>query len=169
VTQQPSEPSDIWLTPTAFEGLTRELAALKSDVRSDVVAKISAAREEGDLRENGGYHAAREEQGKLESQIRQLDELLRHADTTPAADDGVVKPGMVVTYLFEGDDEDEAETFLLGARQMEDYAHGSTVYSPQSALGTAIMNAKKGESVSYVAPNGRTLKVEIIDAVPFTG
>ena len=134
------------------------------------MARISAAREEGDLKENGGYHAAREEQGKTEARIRQLEDMLRRAEVgeTPA-DDGVVEPGMKVTYKFAGDADDEAETFLLGAREMEDATSGLKVYSPQSPLGSAIIGHQKGETVSYEAPNGKKLEVEIVDATPYTG
>ena len=160
----------VWLTQEAFDKLTQELEDLKGPIRQDIIARISAARDEGDLKENGGYHAAREEQGKLEGRIRQLEDKLRRAEVgeTPA-DDGVVEPGMKVTYKFVGDDDDEAETFLLGAREMEDADSGLKVYSPQSPLGSAILGSSKGDTVSYEAPNGKELKVVIVDAVPFTG
>ena len=169
MTQASSEQNTIWLTQDAYDKLQSELENLRGPVRSEIVARISAAREEGDLRENGGYHAAREEQGKTEARIRQLEEMLRSAEVgeTPA-DDGVVEPGMKVTYKFAGDSDEEAETFLLGAREMADTTD-LTVYSPQSPLGSAIMGKRKGETVPYEAPNGRTMKVEILDAVPFTG
>ena len=159
----------IWLTQDAFDKLTQELEDLKGPVRQEIIARISAARDEGDLKENGGYHAAREEQGKLEGRIRQLEDMLLRAEVgeTPA-DDGVVEPGMKVTYKFVGDDDDEAETFLLGAREMEDADSGLKVYSPQSPLGSAILGAKKGDKVSFTAPNGKKLQVEILDAVPYT-
>ena len=139
-------------------------------MRTEIVARIAAARDEGDLKENGGYHAAREEQGKTEARIRQLEDMLRRAEVgeTPA-DNGVVEPGMKVTYKFVDDDDDEVETFLLGAREMEDTMSGLKVYSPQSPLGSAIIGHKKGDAVSYEAPNGKVLQVEIVDAVPFTG
>ncbi|MCB0905885.1 MAG: GreA/GreB family elongation factor, partial [Nocardioidaceae bacterium] len=109
---------------------------------------------------------AKDEQGKIEARIRQLEEMLRRAEVgeTPK-DDGVVDQGMKVTYRFVGDD--ETETFLLGHREMEDGT--IAVFSPQSPLGSAIMGARRGDTVSYVAPNGKTLQVEIVDAVPFTG
>ena len=167
MTQQ-TEQGTIWLTQDAFDKLTAELADLKGPVRDEVIARISAARDEGDLKENGGYHAAREEQGKLEGRIRQLEDMLRRAEVgeTPP-DDGVVEPGMVVTYRFVGDDEDETETFLLGAREIE--PEGLTAYSPQSPLGSAINGKKRGETVSYEAPNGKQLEVVIVDAKPYTG
>lgn len=158
----------IWLTQEAFDKLSAELENLKGPMRQEVVARISAAREEGDLRENGAYHAAREDQGKVEGRIRQLEDMLARAEVgeTPP-NDGVVEPGMVVTYRFVGDDEDETETFLLGAREIE--PEGLTAYSPQSPLGSAINGRTRGETVSYLAPNGRELKVVIVDAVPYTG
>ena len=164
---QSTDTSVIWLSERAFEALGTQLAQMKDDTRSSVVAKIAAARDEGDLKENGGYHAAREEQGKLESQIRQLEDVLQNADRTPAADDGVVKPGMTVTTKFVGDT--DSEVFLLGAREMEEFADGAQVYSPQSPLGAAILGSTKGDTVTYEAPNGKELKVEVVDAVPFTG
>ena len=167
---QSDERQTIWLTKEAFDKKTAELENLRGPVRADIVARISAARDEGDLKENGGYHAAREEQGKLEGRIRQLEDMLLRAEVgeTPA-DDGVVEPGMKVTYKFVGDSDDEAETFLLGAREMEDATSGLKVYSPQSPLGSAIIGHKKGDTVSYDAPNGRKLEVEIVDAVPYKG
>ena len=167
---QAAEQGKVWLTQDAFDKLKQELEDLKGPRRQEVIARISAARDEGDLKENGGYHAAREEQGKLEGRILQLEDMLRRAEVgeTPP-DDGVVEPGMKVTYRFVGDDDDETETFLLGAREMEDVAGGLKVYSPQSPLGTAINGASKGDTVSYEAPNGKTLEVVILDAVPYTG
>jgi transcription elongation factor GreA len=169
MTQQ-TESSIVWLTQDAYDRLKAELENLKGPVRQEIVARISAAREEGDLSENGGYHAAREDQGKNEGRIRQLEAMLERAQVgeTPP-DDGVVEPGMKVTYKFVDDDDDEAETFLLGAREMEDVANGLKVYSPQSPLGVAINGASTGDTVSYEAPNGKTLEVVILDAVPYTG
>jgi transcription elongation factor GreA len=169
VTQASSEPNTIWLTQDAFDKLQAELENLKGPVRSEIVARISAARDEGDLKENGGYHAAREEQGKTEARIRQLEDMLRRAEVgeTPA-DDGIGEPGMQVTYKFAGDSDADAETFLLGAREMSDTTN-LQVFSPQSPLGSAIIGKRKGETVPYTAPNGKTLEVEILYAVPFTG
>ena len=155
-----------WLTQEAFDRLKAELDNLSGPGRAEIVQKIEAARQEGDLKENGGYHAAKDEQGKIEARIRQLEDMLRRAEVgeTPP-DDGIVEPGMVVTYKFVGDDDDEAEKFLLGAREIE--PEGLTVYSPQSAMGSAILGSRKGDKVSYTAPNGSEQRVEILDAVPY--
>jgi transcription elongation factor GreA len=165
---QSSDQHVIWLTQDAYDKLKAELENLRGPVRSEIIERISAAREEGDLKENGGYHAAREEQGKTEARIRQLEDMLQRAEVgeTPA-DDGVVEPGMKVTTRFVGDKDEE--TFLLGAREMADAAANLQVFSPQSPLGSAIIGAKVGDKVEYEAPNGKKLKVEIVHAVPFTG
>jgi transcription elongation factor GreA len=156
-----------WLTQEAHDRLQHELDQLVAQ-RPVIAAEINARREEGDLKENGGYHAARDEQGKQEARIRQIQELLRIAQVgVPPADDGVVEPGMVVTIAYDGDDDDQ-ETFLLGSR--EEGVHGSLqVYSPQSPLGQAILGASRGESREYTLPNGRTQKVSVLDAKPFVG
>ncbi len=165
---QSSDQHVIWLTQDAFDKLQHELEELRGPVRQEIIEKISAARDEGDLKENGGYHAAREEQGKTEARIRQLEDMLRRAEVgeTPA-DDGVVEPGMKVTTRFVGDDQEEV--FLLGAREMADTTENIEVFSPQSPLGAAIIGSKVGETVEFDAPNGKKLKVEIVDAVPYVG
>ena len=166
---QPSEQATIWLTQDAYDKLTAELEDMKGPRRAEIVAKVSAARDEGDLKENSGYHAAREEHSKLEGQIKQLEARLLVAQVGEPEDDGTVSPGMKVTYKFLGDDDDDAETFLLGAREMDDIVDGIKVYSPQSPLGTAVIGAAKGDTVSYEAPNGKTLEVVVLDMAPYTG
>lgn len=163
---QAEERDGVWLTQSKYDELTAELEDLRGPARTAVVEKVSAARDEGDLKENGGYHAAREELGKLDGRIAQLVEMLKNARVgeTPA-DDGVVEPGMLVTIRFVGDT--DTEQFLLGAREMA--GDDVQVYSPQSPLGEAINGSSKGDEVSYPAPNGAMLKVEIVDAVPYTG
>ena len=156
-----------WLTQEAHDRLQHELDQLVAH-RPVIAAEINDRREEGDLKENGGYHAARDEQAKQEARIRHLQEILRSAQVgVPPADDGVVEPGMVVTIAYDGDDNDR-ETFLLGSR--EEGVHGSLqVYSPQSPLGQAILGASRGESREYILPNGRVQKVSVVDAKPFAG
>jgi len=153
-----------WLTQEAHDRLTAELEEAKGPRRADIVAKIEAAREEGDLKENGGYHAAKDEQGKLEARIRQLTQILRDAKVgaAPTAA-GVAGPGMVVEIRYEDDD---TERFLIGSR--EDRAD-VPVYSAQSPLGLALTGAKAGDRVSYSLPNGASTTVELLSAEPYTG
>ena len=154
-----------WLTQEAYDRLSAELEEAKGPRRADIVAKIEAAREEGDLKENGGYHAAKDEQGKLEARIRQLTRLLRDAKVGEAPTSaGVAGPGMVVEVRYDGDD--EAETFLIGSR--EDKA-SIPVYSANSPLGLALTGAKVGDTVTYTLPNGGSMTVQLVSAVPYTG
>ncbi len=155
----------IWLTQEAFDKLQAELEDLRGPKRQEIIERISSARDEGDLKENGGYHAAKDEQGKQEARIRQLEDMLRRAEVgeTPP-NDGVVEPGMVVTIDFGDGD---TERFLLGARENLGEGDDLTVYSPQSAMGSAIHGQSKGESVSYTTPSGKRLTVKILDAVPY--
>ena len=157
----------VWLTQEAHDKLQAELEELKGPKRDEIVARIAAAREEGDLRENGGYHAAREEQGKNEGRIRQLEDMLSRAQVGEAPeDDGTVAPGMVVTIRFAGDS--NKEKFLLGAREMAGDSD-LEVYSPQSPMGAALVGSSKGDTVEFEAPNGKTMKVEVVAAERFAG
>ena len=153
-----------WLTQEAYDRLSVELAHASGPGRADIVAKIEAAREEGDLKENGGYHAAKEEQGKLEARIRQLTQLLRDAKVGEApTSSGVAGPGMVVEIRY---DDGDTERFLIGSR--EDKAD-LPIYSANSPLGLALTGAKVGDNVTYALPNGSPMTVELISADPYTG
>ncbi|HEX4473401.1 MAG TPA: transcription elongation factor GreA [Nocardioides sp.] len=154
----------IWLTPQTFDRLQAELEERRGPIRAEIVERISAARDEGDLKENGGYHAAKDEQGTNEARIRQLEELLKDATTDASPDDQTVSAGKLVTYRYAGDDE---ESFLLGAREIAEDHTEIEVYSPQSPLGAALESHKAGETVDFEQPNGKTAKIEIITAVPF--
>ena len=154
-----------YLTQEAYDRLKGELTQLSGEGRSEISKKIEAARDEGDLKENGGYHAAKEEQGKMEARIRQLTQLLEGATVGHSpADDGIVEPGMTVTVNLAG----EKLTFLLGSREI---AGNSTidVYSEKSPLGKAILNLKAGDVTSFLAPNGSEIEVTVLDAKPCAG
>ena len=155
-----------WLTQDAYDRLSKELQEL-IDHRLVIAKEINDRREEGDLRENGGYQAAREEQGKQEGRIVQLQALLRDAKVGEApVSDGVAGPGMLVTVRFAGDDEDE--TFLIGSREEAETA-GVEVYSAASPLGKALTGAREGDTVEYETPTGKTIKVVVVTAKPFAG
>ena len=152
--------SQTWLTQEAADRLAAELANLETEGRTEVIKKIEAARAEGDLKENGGYHAARDEQGKIEARIRQLKQMLENATigAPPASADGVVGAGMVVSAIVA----DDEMRFLLGSREIA--TDDLDVYSEKSPLGAAVLGAKIGDKVSYTLPNGKTLSVEILGA-----
>jgi transcription elongation factor GreA len=155
-----------WLSQDAYDRLRSELDELIA-ARPIIAAEINARREEGDLRENGGYHAAREEQGKAEARIRYLQELLRTAKVGDAPSTTAVAPGTVVTIYFD-DDETDTETFLLGSREIA-ATTTLTVYSPESALGRAILGTTPGQTVTYTAPSGADIKVTVVSFEAFHG
>lgn len=161
-----NETAETWLTQEAFDRRTAELEQLVNEGRIEIAKKIEAAREEGDLKENGGYHAAKEEQGKMEARIRVLTELLRHAKVgdAPAAS-GIVQSGTIVTASILGD----ATTFLLGSREIVGEDSDLDVYSEGSPLGAAILGHKVGDSLTYTAPNGKEIAVTIDKVEPYVG
>jgi Transcription elongation factor len=136
-----NQPTQTWLTQEAADRLAAELAQLEGPLRAEIIKKIETARAEGDLKENGGYHAAREEQGKIEGRIRQLKHMLEHAHigTPPAGESGVVGLGMLVTVDIAGDE----LKFLLGSREIS--SGDVDVYSEKSPLGAAVLGAKIGK------------------------
>jgi transcription elongation factor GreA len=156
----------VWLTQEAYDRLKAEYDHLSGPGRAEITSRIEAAREEGDLKENGGYHAAKEEQGKQEARIRQLEQLLREASVgeTPATG-GLAGPGMVVEVRFPGDK--ETTRFVLGSR--EDHSTSVEVYSPQSPLGKAVTGLGGGETAHYKLPNGKDATVDVISVEPYSG
>ena len=154
-----------WLTQEVYDRLKSELDYLSGTGRTEIAKRIEAARDEGDLRENGGYHAAKEEQGKREGRILQLMHILDNSRVgEPPRTEGVVGPGMTVTVRFARDEE---VTFLLASR--EESGAPIDVYSPKSPLGAAISGKKVGEQATFSLPNGRSTTVEILEAVPYAG
>jgi transcription elongation factor GreA len=157
--------SAAWLTQEAFDRLKAELDHLSGAGRAEIVQKIEAARQEGDLKENGGYHAANAVPGKILCRLRQVSGVMGvgHVGVAPA-DDGIVEPGMLVVAKIAGDE----ETFLLGSREIAGDSD-LDVFSEKSPLGAAIVGHKEGETLSYTAPNGKDISVEIISAKPYKG
>ena len=160
-----SDASTTFLTQDAHDRLAAELEHLSTTGREEIAKRIEAAREEGDLKENGGYHAAKDEQGKQEARIRTLQSLLKDAVVGEAPQaSGVVESGTVVTAIVAGGE----EVFLLGNREIAANSE-LDVYSEASPLGAAILGLKEGDTASYQAPNGRTISVEVIKVETYAG
>lgn len=149
-----------WLTQSAYDALRSELSDREGPRRQEITRRIAAAREEGDLKENSGYHAAKDEQGKNEARIRQVRQLLDGAQVgTPDAEADQAAHGRVITVRFPALDMEE--TFLLASREEADHA-SIEVYSTASPLGAAIDGHRVGETVTYTLPNGRSMSAEIV-------
>jgi transcription elongation factor GreA len=138
------------LSQSAYDRLRAEHTDLTTRGRIDIARKIETARELGDLSENGDYHAAKEEQGKMEGRIAHLARLLLDAQIVEAVGNDVVDSGCVVGICYEGDD--EVEKYLLGS--IEERHTGLAVISPGSPLGEALIGAKVGDVVHYQSPAG---------------
>lgn len=155
-----------WLTQESYDRLNSELIALKEN-RPVLAAEINERREEGDLKENGGYHAAREQQGQEEARIAYLEELLDNATIGEAPQEsGVALVGSVIHVYYDDDPEDK-ETFLIGTRGLESSNPDLETYSTEAPLGAAIVGAREGETREYQTPSGDTVKVTIISAEPY--
>ncbi|AFR06116.1 MULTISPECIES: GreA/GreB family elongation factor [Nocardiopsis] len=146
-----SNDSTAWLTPGAHRRLTVELAALNGHTDTAEAESLGIRLAEG--------------KDAREARIHKLEELLKHAVIGEAPpDDGVAEPGMILTVRYGG--EEDTETFLLGVREGA-LDEELSVYSPQSPLGQALLGAVRGEERSYAVPSGRTVKVTLVDAVPY--
>ena len=142
----------------AHDRLVAELEDLTTRGRIDLARKIEVARELGDLSENGDYHAAKEEKGKMEGRIRHLESLLEKAEIVEQVKTSdVVAPGTVVAVVYDGDD--EPERMLVGS--IEEQRDDVGVVSPGSPLGEALLGATVGDTVSFEAPSG-SLSVRIV-------
>lgn len=157
--------ASMWLTQEAFDRLALELETLSTSGRAEIVKRIELARAEGDLKENGGYHAAKDQQGKIEARIRELTEMLNNAHVgSEPVDASRVASGTIVTAHIHGDE----ERFLLGSREI---AGGTDldVYSEHSPMGLAIIGLEPGDTATFTAPSGAEIAVEIISIEPFLG
>ena len=155
----------MWLTQEAYDRLLAELEHRKGAGRKEIVHKISEARAEGDLKENGGYHAAREEQGKNEARIARLEEMLAEAIVGEEREaSGIVEAGTVVTITLNGNE----QTFLLGSQEIAESTE-LDVFSPDSPLGKAIAGLAIGAETAYKAPNGKEFKVKVLNVQTFIG
>lgn len=150
------------LSRSAYERLKAEFDDLSTRGRIEVANKIETARLMGDLSENGDYHAAKDEQGHMEGRIRQLEHLLDPLNHViiEAGEDGSIGPGSIITIVYEGDDDDMAERYLVG--HPEEKTDALDVMSPQSPLGSALLGKVAGDWVEYQAPHG-TLKVKVLE------
>lgn len=153
-----------WMTQAAFDRLQSELDERSGSIRAEITKKIDLARREGDLKENGGYHAARDEQAHNETRILELQEILKHAEVGEATDDGTISPGCVV----EAKVGKRKIRFLLGSR-VADEGMDIDVFSPDAPLGAALLGHREGDQVEYLAPTGKKIQVEVLSVSVYEG
>jgi len=159
--QTTDQPQGTQLTQETYDRLVAELEDLTTRGRSEIASTIEAARALGDLSENGDYHAAKDTQGKMESRVRQLQALLKSATVVESeGGDGSVAAGSTVTLRYDGDDEDDVQSYFVGS--IEERREGTPVVSPSAPLGKALLGKRAGDTVEYEAPGG-TLRVTIVE------
>ncbi len=153
----------VWLTSEAHDRLQAELACL--------LAPPTTTTPE----DPGSTDSAVDRARRRASRIRELQELLAKAVVgEDPPNDGLAEPGMVLTIRY--DDTADEETFLLGLRDVEQSDLDENlqsnrddleVYSPASPLGMAVIGARAGDQRSYRVPNGTTVRVTLLNAVPY--
>lgn len=141
------------LSQAAHDRLVAELEELRTHGRIEMADRIERAREHGDLKENAEYHAAKEEKAKMEARIAKLFGILDDAVIVDAAGTEHARSGSIVTLKYEGDDDDEAERYLIGSIE-ERHPEVDHVVSPSSPLGEKLVGAAVGDTVAYEAPGG---------------
>ncbi len=148
------------LSQAAYDRLVAELEQLRTHGRIELADRIERAREHGDLKENAEYHAAKDEKAKMETRIAVIAEKIDKAVIVDASGSSRVVVGSVVTIRFEDDDPDEAERYLVGS--IEEHHDDLHVVSPTSPMGEALLGEEAGAWVSYEAPNGAAMRVEVV-------
>ena len=143
------------MTASGYETLNAEIKKLKGPDRQRIIRAIAEARAHGDLSENAEYHAAKDEQGRMEARIRQLEALLRDVTIGEPASADVAAAGVIVTLDIDGDE----ETFLLGSR--EDHHDDYEILSTESPMGQAVLGTKQGDTVAFETPTGVTIDLTI--------
>jgi transcription elongation factor GreA len=147
------------ITKETLEKLQAEYLYLTTVGRTEIARVIEAARLLGDLSENGDYHAAKDEQGKMESRIRQIDHVIRNHELVRRDEHaGQVQHASIVRVVYDGDEAGDFQEFFIGS--IEEKPEGVLVASPTSPLGEALLGRSVGEWVEYEAPSG-VLKVNI--------
>ena len=151
---------EFFLTSEGYLELETELNYLKTDKRNEVLNSLKEARALGDLSENAEYDSAREEQGKLEARIKEVEYILEHATIIDDAqtEKDKVTIGSTVSLQYDGDDEGE-EYRIVGSKEADP---SNNKISNESPIAMAIMNAKAGEIRKVASPNGE-YEVEIVE------
>ncbi len=148
------------ITKETLEKLEAEYLYLTTVGRTEIARTIEAARLLGDLSENGDYHAAKDEQGKMEARIRQIDNVIRNHEIVERDEHaGTVQHASIVKVVYEGDADEDYQEFFIGS--IEEKPDGVLVASPTSPLGEALLGRSVGDEVEYEAPSGM-LKVKIV-------
>ncbi|MEO5645985.1 MAG: transcription elongation factor GreA [Candidatus Paceibacterota bacterium] len=139
-----------YLTQENKDTLEAELKELTTVKRKEVIASIEYAKRLGDLSENAEYHIAREEQGRLEERIGNIENVLKHAVVIQHSVNGTIDIGS--TVVIKKDNEGNNRTFVLVGSEETDMLSGKISY--KSPIGSALYGKKKGDTVTVSTPRG---------------
>lgn len=150
------------LSKATYARLEAEVAHLEHEILPEVADKIGRAREMGDLKENGDYHAAKDEYGMFNDRKNLLISILEDSELATAPVDGEIGVLSTVTIVFAGDSADDAEIYLIGHIEEKRTGAGAEVMSPVSPIGSALLGHRAGDDVSVTLENGATVSVTIM-------
>jgi transcription elongation factor GreA len=150
------------LSENTYKRLEAEVADLEHNVLPEIAEKIGRAREMGDLSENGDYHAAKDEYGMFNDRKNLVVGILENAEIAPTPSGSEVSVLSIVTILFDGDDPDDAETYLLGHIEEKRTNDALEIMSPVSPIGSALLGHSEGDTVSITLENGAKVSVTIV-------
>jgi len=150
----------VYMTEEGLEELKEELHRLRTKERSRIADEIAEARAKGDLSENAEYDAAKEEQGKLEARIAQIEDTIARArvvDESTVDDSKAYILSDVTVKNLETDDE---QTYTLVSEEEADVSEGKI--SIDSPIGEGLLGTEEGEEVEIDVPAG-TVRFEVVD------
>jgi transcription elongation factor GreA len=148
----PSQPDAEAITPACRAALEAELEKLRTSGRQEMAARILAARELGDLKENAEYHMAKDDQAHLETRIKRLRERLRKAVVVEAdTDDSTFGFGRTAEVVDE--DSGQVHTWTIVGSTEADIAQGRL--SAESPVAAALLGRAPGEKVAVQTPRGK--------------
>lgn len=139
-----------YITEEKKQALLIEIEQLKGPKRREIIDALEYAKSLGDLSENAEYHQAREDQGKLEERIKEIEKILQNSQIAVSSGGDTIEVGSKVTVTKEGA-KDEIIYHIVGSEEA-DMAKGKI--SNKSPFGSALYGKKKGENVSFSTPKG---------------
>jgi transcription elongation factor GreA len=148
------------LSKETYARLEAERTHLEHTLLPEIADKIGHARELGDLSENGDYHAAKDEYGMVNDRKNLVISVLENAEIAPAPTTGIISVLSTVTVLFDGDDPDDAETYLIG--HIEEKTDGIEIMSPSSPIGSALLGQGEGDKLHITLENGAKVSVQVV-------
>jgi len=146
------------LTQAGINKLKEELEVLKTTEREKNLEALKEARAQGDLSENADYDAARDDQARIESRIKEIENILKNAELITEDKSKKINMGKTVTLKMNGNDPVIYD--IVGALEADPF---NGKISNESPVGKAIIGHKKGDELTIKTESNRTLNIKIVD------